>query len=84
MLSYAQLFVTPWTAVPPIPGSSVYGILQARIPSGLPFPPPKDCPDPGIEPELPVSPELAGGFFTTESPGKPPRPLEGLIANLDP
>ena len=32
------------------------------------FPPLGDLPDPGIEPELPV---LAGGFFTTESPGKP-------------
>ena len=36
--------------------------------SGLPFPPPGDLPDPGIEP---VSPALAGGFFTTEPPGKP-------------
>ena len=27
-----------------------------------------DPPRPGIEP---VPPELAGGFFTTESPGKP-------------
>ena len=43
-----------------------------------------DFPDPGIEPEFPVSPALAGGFLTTESPGKPPRSLEGLIANLDP
>ena len=36
--------------------------------SGLPFPPPGDLPDPGIEP---VSPALAGGFFTAEPPGKP-------------
>ena len=36
--------------------------------SGLPFPPPGDLPDPGIKPE---SPALAGGFFTTEPPGKP-------------
>ena len=35
---------------------------------GLPFPPPGDLPDPGIEP---ASPELAGGFFSTETPGKP-------------
>ena len=28
---------------------------------------------PGIEPESPVSPEQAGGFFTTEPPGKPYR-----------
>ena len=31
--------------------------------SGLPFPPPGDLPNPGIEP---VSPALAGGFFTTD------------------
>ena len=36
--------------------------------SGLPFPPPGDLPDPGIEP---VSPALAGGFFIIEPPGKP-------------
>ena len=36
--------------------------------SGLQFPSPGDLSDPGIEP---VSPALAGGFFTTESPGKP-------------
>ena len=33
--------------------------------SGLPFPPPEDLPNPAIEP---VSPVLAGGFFTTELP----------------
>ena len=38
--------------------------------SGLPFPPPRDLPDPGIEPGSPVSPALAGGFSTTEPPGK--------------
>ena len=35
--------------------------------SGLPFPSPGDLPHPGIEP---ASPALAGGFFTTELPGK--------------
>ena len=39
--------------------------------SGLPFPPPEDLPDPGIEPASPVSLALAGGFFITESPRKP-------------
>ena len=33
-----------------LPGASVPGILQARILSGLPCPPPGDLPDPGIEP----------------------------------
>ena len=36
--------------------------------SGLPFPSPRDLPDPGIEP---ASPELAGGFSTTEPSRKP-------------
>ena len=36
--------------------------------SGLPFPSPEDLPNPGIKP---VSPALAGGFCTTEPPGKP-------------
>ena len=38
--------------------------------NGFPFPAPGDLPDPGIKP---VSPALAGGFFTTEPPGKPPK-----------
>ena len=38
--------------------------------SGLPFPPPKDLPDSRIGPAFPVSPALAGRFFTTEPPGK--------------
>ena len=36
--------------------------------SGLPFLSPGDLPNPGIKP---MSPALAGGFFTTEAPGKP-------------
>ena len=50
------------------PGSSIHGISQARILSGLPFPSPGDLPEPGIKS---MSPALAGGFFTTETPGKP-------------
>ena len=48
------------------PGSSDLGIFQARTHwSGLPFPPPGDLPNPGIEPTSLMSPALAGGFFTT-------------------
>ena len=51
------------------PGSSVHGIFfRQEYWNGLPFPSPWDLPDPGIEL---VSPALAGGFFTTEPPGKP-------------
>ena len=35
--------------------------------SGLPFPFPRDLPDPGIKP---ISSALSGGFFTTELAGK--------------
>ena len=47
------------------PGSSVHGILQARILERVAFPPPGDLPDPGIEPTSLTSPTLPGGFFTT-------------------
>ena len=50
------------------PGSSVHGISQARtLEWDAIFPPPGELPNPGIEP---ASPALAGGFFTTEPPGK--------------
>ena len=64
MLSGVRLCVTPWTAACQSP--SVYGILQARIFERVAIPPPE-----GTEPESPASLALAGGFFTTESPGKP-------------
>ena len=46
------------------PGSSVRGILQARMLEWVPSPPPGDLPDPGVKPE---SPALADGFFTTSA-----------------
>ena len=39
--------------------------------TGLPFPPPRDLPTPGIKLRSPASPALVGGFLTTEPPGKP-------------
>ena len=48
------------------PDSSVYGIFQARILEWVAFPTPGDPPNPWIKP---VSPALAGRFFTTEAPG---------------
>ena len=47
------------------------GFSRQEYWSGLPYPPPGDLSDPGIKPVSPVSPALAGGFFTTEPPGKP-------------
>ena len=43
------------------------GLFRPKYLSGLPFPPPGDLPDPGIEPESPV---LQVDSFTTEPPGK--------------
>ena len=52
-----------------LPGSPVHGIFQARQ-SGLPFAPPGDLPDLGIELKSSVSFALAGGFFSIEPPGE--------------
>ena len=57
---------TPWSVVYQAP--LAMGFSRQESWSGLPFPSPGDLPDPGIEP---VSPALAGGFFTTEPPEKP-------------
>ena len=46
------------------------GILQARILEWIAIPPSGDLPNPGIETGCPISPTLAGRFFTTEPPGK--------------
>ena len=66
--------VTPWTVAHQAPLSMEFS--RQEYWSGLPFPPRGDLPDPGIEAVLPVSPALAGGFFTTEPPGKPLVSLE--------
>ena len=39
--------------------------------SGLPYSPPRNLPNPGIEPESLMSPALARRFFTTSTAGKP-------------
>ena len=48
-------------------GSSVHGILQARILEWEAIPSPGDLPDPGTEPASLMSPALAGGFFITSA-----------------
>ena len=57
------------------PGSSVRGISQSRILGGLPFPPPGDLPNPGMEPASVASPALVGRFFTTEPSRKSSKSL---------
>ena len=48
------------------PGSSVHGIIQARILEWVPLPSPGDPSDPGIEPG---SPALKVYFLSSEVPG---------------
>ena len=62
---------TPWSVACQAPLSM--GFLKQEHWSGWLFPPPGDAPNPEIEP---TSSTLAGGFFTTEPPGKP---LLGII-----
>ena len=65
---------TPWNTAPQAPLST--GFSKQEYWSGLPFLPPGDFPDPGIEPMSPTFPAMAGRFFTTQPPGKSPRGRE--------
>ena len=60
--------VTPWTVAHQAPLSM--GFSRQEYWSVLPFPPPGDLPDPGVEPIYLASSALAIGFLTTEPPGK--------------
>ena len=57
--------MTPWIVAHQ--ASLFMGFSRQECWSGLPFPPPGDLPDPGIETESPASPALAGEFFTTSA-----------------
>ena len=54
--------VTPWTVARQAPLSK--GFPRQDYWSGLPFPSSGNLPDPGMEP---ISPVLAGRFFTTDT-----------------
>ena len=57
-----QLFAIPWNVAHQDPLSMEFSSQEYW--SGLPFPPPGDLPDPGIEPTPLVFPALVGKFFT--------------------
>ena len=71
VLSHVQLFVTPWFLLVAHLVPLSVELSKQECWSGLPFPAPGDLPDQGITPLSPVAAALAGGFFTTEPPGKP-------------
>ena len=66
-----QLCLTPWTVACWAPLSM--GFPGEESWRGLPFPSPGDLPDPGPEAVSLVFPAVAGRFFTTTPPGKPPQ-----------
>ena len=67
--SRVWLFAIPWTIARKTPLSM--GFSKQDYWSGLPYPPPGDLLNPGMEPRSPGSSELAGRFLTPEPPGKP-------------
>ena len=68
LLSYVRL-CDPMDCSPP--GSSVYGIFQARILEWVAISFCRGSSQPRDQTRISVSPALAGGFFTIVPPGKP-------------
>ena len=73
-LSHVQLFVTPWTITHVTPLSM--GFSRQEYWSGMPRPPPGDCPNPGMEPMSLMSPALAGRFFTASATWEAPSAVQ--------
>ena len=67
-LRCVRLFATPW-ALQPTRLLYPWGSPGKNIGVGCHFLLPGDLLHPGIKPTSPVSPALAGGFFTSEPPG---------------
>ena len=67
LLSCVQPFVIPWTVAQQALLSMEFS--RQEYWSGLPFPPPGDLPDSGIEPASLTSPASTGRFFTIVPPG---------------
>ena len=65
LVTRSCLFATLWTVAQQAPLS--VGFSRQEYWSGLPFPSPRDLPDPGIEPG---SPALEADALTSEPPGK--------------
>ena len=72
--NHVQLYVTLWT----VAHRALLSLEFSRQEywSGLPFPPPRDLPNTGINLK---SPALQGTFFTTELPEKPQNIGESML-----
>ena len=76
-LSHVQLFVTPWTVAHHAPLSM--GFSRQEYWSGLPFPAPRDLPDPGIESRFSA---LQANTLLSEPQGKPATREAPFLKNL--
>ena len=68
--SCVQLFATPWTVAHQ--ALLAMGFSRQEYWNGLPFPSPRDLPDPEIESASLMSPALVGRFFTTSTTWEAP------------
>ena len=75
--SLVQLIVIPWTVPRQAPLS--IGFSRQEYWSGLPCPPPRGIPNPGIEPR---SPTLQAESLLSEPPGKPENTTVGSLSLL--
>ena len=76
-LSHVQLFATPWS----VACQSLLSMEFSRPEywNGLPCPPPRDLPNPGIELR---SPTLQAHSLPSEAPGKPKNTGMGILSLL--
>ena len=74
LLLFSRLIVSDFATPCPVARQALLpmGFPRKEIWSELPFPIPEDLPDLEIEGIEPMSPALAGRFFTFETPGKLP------------
>ena len=77
----ALLFVTPWAVVCQAPLSM--GFSRQEYWSGLPYPPPGDLPNSGIESMSLMSPGLASRFFITSTTWEAPLNIFKIIVSLN-
>ena len=76
-LVVSSSFATPWTAARQAPLSM--GFFRQEYQSGLPGPPPRHLPNPGIEPTSPVSLSLQADHLPLSHWGSP---INSFTCNL--
>ena len=71
LLYYAKWLQSRTTLCNPMDQAPLFmGFSKQKYWRGLPFSPPEDLSDPGIDPSSLMSPAFAGGFFTTSATWK--------------